>query len=78
VSPYTDWFVGGVAIVLGLLSLGAGIRNDDRVFQLRKLRWLSERWGRNRARWFLAVAGTILIAGGVLIALGYTVNWLGD
>jgi hypothetical protein len=73
-----DWFVGGVAIAIGLVALVAALRNDQRAFALPKLFWLDQKLGRGRARLVMALIGAALIALGTLIALGYSVRWLGS
>jgi hypothetical protein len=78
VSPWTDWFVGGVAISLGVLALGAAVLNDQRAFVLPKLRLLEHSVGRLRARWILGALGVALMIAGTMIGLGYTLNLLGD
>jgi hypothetical protein len=72
IDVVSDWFVGGVAIVLGVAALWLAIRNDDRVFQLAKVRWLAELWGRGPARWLVGIIGALLFAGGIAIALGFS------
>ena len=65
-----QFFVGGVAGLLGLLALWASIQNHDRYYQLPKIRWIEDRWGRTRARIFYAVLGIALLAVAVYVSLG--------
>ena len=55
------WFVGGVAFTLGLLALVAAIHNRDWYYQLPKIQWVEERFGRPAARCIYAVLGAMLI-----------------
>jgi hypothetical protein len=66
-----QWLVGGVAIVLGALSLLASLTNHEWFFQLNKLRLLERALGRQAARWICALLGCgLLVLGGCIIA-GY-------
>lgn len=67
-----DVFVGGLAIVLGLLALVAAAGNWEWSFQLAKAQFFETRWGRGSARLFYLVLGIGLIAVGLLIA---TTKW---
>jgi hypothetical protein len=64
------YFVGGVAILLGLLALVAAVHNHPRYYVLPKIRWIEQRWGRRAARGFYAVLGTALLGWGVIVLLG--------
>jgi hypothetical protein len=72
---FADWFVGGVAIVLGIVALVHALSASERVFELPKMRWLERRYGKKAAKIMLGVLGLILIALGAAIALGFKVNW---
>lgn len=67
-----DWFIGGIAILLGLLFVVAGSGNVEWYFQLRKINRLEERLGRRGARFTTIVLGLGLILLGGAIALGAT------
>jgi hypothetical protein len=62
-------FVGGVAGILGLLALWAAIQNHDWFYELPKIRWIEERWGRARARMVYAMLGIALLAAGIYVLL---------
>ncbi|HTN78013.1 MAG TPA: hypothetical protein VL096_22330 [Pirellulaceae bacterium] len=66
-----DWFVGGIAIILGLVAIWSAATPESKAFQLTKLRWFEQLYGRQAARMLLAILGCLLIAGGVAIALGF-------
>lgn len=72
---YTDWFVGGVAVLIGLLALVHGIAPREQTFTMPKLRWLEQAYGRTTARVFLGVLGATLILLGIAIALGWKLEW---
>lgn len=72
---YADWFVGAVAIVLGLAMLWNALSPSDRTFELPKLRWLERSYGRNTARLVLGTLAALLIALGVAIAAGWKLHW---
>jgi hypothetical protein len=65
-----QYFVGGVAMVLGLLALVAAVHNHQRYYVLPKIRWIEARWGRPAARTFYALLGAILLGLGVVVLLG--------
>ncbi len=65
-----QFFVGGVAAVLGLLALWASVHNHDRYYQLPKIRWMEDRWGRTTARMAYAILGVVLLALGAYVSLG--------
>lgn len=66
-----DIFVGIVAMVLGLVPLGAALLNSDWFYGLRKSQWLARRVGRGRARLFHAVIGIALISLGIALVMGF-------
>ena len=45
-----DVLVGAIAIGLGAFFLLAAVFNWEWYYQLRKLHWIENRWGRTRAR----------------------------
>ena len=63
-------FIGSVALVLGVLALGAALANYDGMFQLAKLRMLEETVGRSGARLACGLLGCGLIVVGGLIVTG--------
>lgn len=69
-----DVFVGGVAIVLGMIVLVGGGGNFSWWFELRKARWLESRLGRQAARVLFALFGIMLILLGLAIACGFSPN----
>lgn len=70
----TDLLVGCVSIGLGAFFLSAAVFNWDWYYQIRKLRWVESRWGRNRARAVNVVLGLLLIGLGCAIAMGFGPN----
>ena len=68
-------FVGGVAVVLGVLALTAAATNYDLYYQPRKIRWVEDRWGRSTARCVYLALGAFLCCAGVAIAAGWTFSW---
>ena len=75
VGMYADWFVGAVAAGCGIAALWYAASANSAIYQLPKLRWIEQRYGRNRARTVLMAIGALLVFAGVLIALGYKQNW---
>ena len=67
-------FVGGTAIALGLVSVAAGISNQDVFFQLTKIKWIEALGGRPLARAAYALIGLTLIGLGIAIAMGFGPN----
>ena len=65
-----QFFVGAVAFLLGLLALLASVHNHDRYYQLPKIRWIVDRWGRTAARVCYALLGVSLLGLGVFVWLG--------
>lgn len=65
-----DLFVGAVSIGIGTASLSAAVFNWEWCFELRKARWIADRWGRQGARWFFATLGLLLILLGIAISYG--------
>ena len=72
---YTDWFMGGVALVIGVVALAHGILPREQPFTLPKLRWFEQTYGRGATRILLTVVGVALIMLGVAIALGWKMHW---
>jgi hypothetical protein len=66
-----QYLVGGVACVMGAVSLTAAIQNHEGFFRLAKFRQLEVWLGRNNARWFCGLCGCGLIALGLCIAGGW-------
>jgi hypothetical protein len=78
-TTYADFFVGGVAIVLGVLTLASAVAPDQAaVYRLPKVRWLAAQYGHNGARGVLIALGVLLLALGVLIVLGWKLTWESD
>ena len=69
-----DLFVGSVSCGLGVLALVAALANWNACYQLDKVRWLEDQWGRSTLRWIYAVVGLVLVAMGVAIAAGIGPN----
>ena len=67
-----DWFIGGIAALLGLLFVVAATGNVEWYFQLRKIHRLEDRFGRKGARFTTVVVGLGLIVLGAAIAMGVT------
>jgi hypothetical protein len=77
-SNYADIFVGGVAIVLGLVTLTSAVTPDHAVYQLPKIRWLAAQVGPSGARGVLVGLGVLLVTLGFLIMLGWKWTWESD
>ena len=77
-TNYADFFVGGVAIVLGIVTLTSALAPFEAVYQLPKVRWLTAQYGQNSARGILLVLGILLLALGVVIVLGWKWTWESD
>ena len=75
---YADIFVGGVAIVLGIVTLTSALGSSEAVYQLPKIRWLAAQYGQNSARGILIALGILLLALGVMITLGWKWTWEAD
>ena len=74
-STYADFFVGGVAIVLGVITLASALMPYEAVYQLPKVRWLTEQYGQGGARGFLVALGVLLLALGVILVFGWKWTW---
>lgn len=72
--PGEELFVGGVAIVLGLLTVITAAADWDWYYQRRLGRWIESRWGRTAARACFGTLGLILIGLGIAIAIGFGPN----
>ena len=70
-SAYSDWIVGGAAILVGCAIGGRALLSMDRAAEYPKVRWLEGRIGRPATRLFLVAVGIGLIILGVAIALGW-------
>ena len=69
-----DIFVGAVALGIGSFALLSALFNWDWSYQLWKARWVEARFGRRGARVFYAILGTVMIALGIAIAVGFGPN----
>lgn len=65
------YFVGSIALVLGLGSLVASLKNEERFFQLTKLQMLQAAVGRSWSRWICGLLGCGLILIGICILNGW-------
>lgn len=72
---YADWIVGAVAITIGVLLCASAAISTEHLYELPKVRWLQQRFGRAATRSMLIVAGVALVAVGIAIALGWKVEW---
>jgi hypothetical protein len=72
-----DWFVGSVAVLLGLLLLTAAWRNVTWLYALRSSRWLEARLTRAGTRWLHASLAVALIVLGWAITQGFRWQLLG-
>ena len=70
-EDWQDVFVGTVAILIGAALLGAAIGNVAWAFELRKLRWLEAKLGRQKSRAVLGCLGIGMVALGLAIAFGF-------
>jgi hypothetical protein len=62
--------IGSVALIFGVLALGASLANYNGLFQLAKMRMLEESIGRGKARVACGLLGCLLIVVGGLILTG--------
>ena len=69
---FENYFVGGVAVVLGSLVLAGAVLNVEWYFRLRKARWVESRAGRKGVRVVYGIVGTGLILIGIAIAMGFS------
>jgi len=67
-------FVGAVAAGLGVWAVYSAWFNTEWAYQLKKARWLEERFGRVGVRFIFALLGLALIALGAAIAMGFAPN----
>lgn len=67
---YSDPFVGGVSILLGILAIGSAALNWPFSYRLWVARKIENRLGRGIARLFYALLGVALIGLGIVMALG--------
>jgi len=74
-SPYADWFVGGVTIALGAGALWGAASANRYVFEMPKMRLLESSVGRTSARAILSLVGIALIALGIGIAIDWKWPW---
>lgn len=74
---YADWIVGGIAIAIGIVLCACAAISTEHLYELPKVRWLQQRYGRSATRSVLIVAGVALVALGIAIALGWKVEWNG-
>lgn len=72
---YADWFVGAVSIAVGVMAVWNAYAPNARLYELPKIRFLERLVGRGGVRYFLMALGLAMIALGVAIALGYSVQW---
>ncbi len=77
IEGYEDWFVGGVAIGLGLALLTGSLLNAQWLYSLRSSRWLEALFARTGARLVHAALGCGLIALGYAIVQGFRWQLLG-
>jgi hypothetical protein len=75
VSNYADWFVGSVAIVVGLVTLYGAIAQPTNFYELPKIRWFERQYGRSATRALLGAIGVLMLVLGVAIALGVKLHW---
>lgn len=57
-----DFFVGAVAGTLGISLLALSITNRESYFEMRTPSLLTKWVGRERARWIVGLAGTLMVA----------------
>src|SRR5690606_21270170 len=66
-----DGIVAAVAFAIGAFALAAALWNFSWPYQLRKIQWIDERYGRRAARLAWALIGLAMLALGAAIALGW-------
>lgn len=72
---YADWFVGGVACILGLVILLAVWTGYARVYELAKVRWAQHQFGHTATKVMLYLLGLALIGLGIAICMGWKIHW---
>lgn len=77
IAGHEDWFVGSVAIGLGLVLLIGSLLNAPWFYALRSSRWLEALFARTGARIVHAALGCGLIALGCAIVQGFRWRLLG-
>lgn len=68
---YTDWFVGGIACLIGLAFLVSATIGPAPILHLPKMRVLERQVGRSLALAIACLIGTALIALGIAIICGF-------
>lgn len=77
IEGHEDWFVGAVAIGLGLTLLAGALLNWEWFYTLRSSRWLEALLTRRGARMVHAALGCGLIALGCAIMQGFRWRLMG-
>lgn len=68
---YADWFVGGIACLIGLGFLLSALIGPSPILQLPKMRVLERQVGRTLALAIACLIGVALIALGIAIICGF-------
>ena len=74
---YEDWFVGTVAVLLGVFLIASAAVDWNWYYSLRSARLLQRMLGRTGARLFHALLGLSLVVLGIAIALGHRLRLFG-
>jgi hypothetical protein len=77
-SPYADWFVGGVSIAIGTGALWGAASANASIFSMPKVRLLEASLGKSGTRALLAAVGLLLIVLGVAIGVGWKWKWFSE
>lgn len=70
-----DWLMGGAAIALGVVIAASAVANARWLMELRRPKWLAEKFGLGPARGILAAIGLACTALGLVILSGWRPPW---
>ncbi|HUE71044.1 MAG TPA: hypothetical protein VMP01_09160 [Pirellulaceae bacterium] len=70
-----DWLVGGAAIGMGLVIAASAVANARWFMELRRPKWLAEKFGPLPTRGVFLAIGLICVALGVVIISGWRPPW---
>jgi hypothetical protein len=72
-----DWIVGGVSMLIGVAFCYSAIVDSQFRERLKLTRFIAEKFGPSAARALCAFVGLLLIALGIAIACGYSLELIG-
>ena len=70
-----DWFMGGLAIALGVVLLVSAALGARWLMELGRPKWLAEKLGTAGARGVLMAIGALTIALGIVVFSGWRPPW---